>query len=73
LLRFTLTRIGLVLPTFVGITLLAFAMVRLIPGDPIELLVGERGITPERHAELRADLGLDKPLDRKSTRLNSSH
>lgn len=62
MLRFTLTRIGLVLPTFVGITLLAFAMVRLIPGDPIELLVGERGITPERHAELRADLGLDKPL-----------
>ena len=53
---------GLVIPTFVGVTLLAFAMIRLIPGDPIELLVGERGITAERHAELRADLGLDKPL-----------
>ena len=62
MLRFILTRIGLVLPTFVGITLLAFSMIRLIPGDPIELLVGEHGITVERHAELRADLGLDKPL-----------
>ncbi len=62
MLRFFLTRVGLVIPTFVGVTLLAFAMIRLIPGDPIELLVGERGITAERHAELRADLGLDKPL-----------
>ncbi len=62
MLRFILTRVGLVVPTFVGITLLAFAMVRLIPGDPVELLAGERGMTAERHAELRADLGLDKPL-----------
>ena len=50
------------LPTFVGVTLLAFTMIRLIPGDPVELLVGERGMTAERHAELRANLGLDKPL-----------
>ena len=50
------------LPTFIGITLLAFAMIRLIPGDPVELLVGERGMTAERHAQLRAGLGLDKPL-----------
>ena len=62
MIRFFLTRLGLVIPTFVGITLLAFAMIRLIPGDPIELLVGERGIDAERHAELRAQLGLDKPL-----------
>ena len=62
MLRFILTRIGLVIPTFVGITLLTFAMIRLIPGDPIELLVGERGLDPARHAELRAELGLDRPL-----------
>jgi len=60
--RFALTRIGLVIPTFVGVTLLVFAMIRLVPGDPIELLVGERGIDPERHAELRRELGLDRPL-----------
>ncbi|MDH3316979.1 MAG: peptide ABC transporter permease, partial [Gammaproteobacteria bacterium] len=60
--RFILTRVGLVIPTFVGITLLTFAMIRLIPGDPIELLVGERGLDPARHAQLRAELGLDKPI-----------
>ncbi len=62
MLRFVLTRLGLVIPTFVGITLLTFAMIRLVPGDPIELLAGERGVSPERHAELRAAYGLDKPL-----------
>lgn len=62
MLTFILKRIGLVIPTFIGVTLLTFALIRLVPGDPIELLVGERGIDPARHAALRADLGLDKPL-----------
>ena len=60
--RFLLTRVSLIIPTFIGVTLLTFALIRLVPGDPIELLVGERGIDPERHAMLRAELGLDKPL-----------
>ena len=60
--RFFLSRLGLVVPTFIGITLLTFAMIRLVPGDPIELLAGERGVSPERHAELRAEYGFDKPL-----------
>lgn len=62
MIRFILTRIGLIIPTFIGVTLVTFMLIRLVPGDPIELLVGERGIDPERHAELRADLGLDKPI-----------
>lgn len=62
MIKFILTRVGLVIPTFIGVTLVTFMLIRLVPGDPIELLVGERGIDPERHAELRADLGLDKPL-----------
>jgi dipeptide transport system permease protein len=60
--RFLLTRVSLVIPTFVGVTLLSFAMIRLVPGDPIELLVGERGMDPARHAELRHEFGLDRPL-----------
>ncbi len=62
MLRFILTRVGLVIPTFIGITLLTFAMIRMVPGDPIELLAGERGVTPERHAQLRAEYGFDQPL-----------
>lgn len=62
MIRFILTRIGLLIPTFIGVTLLTFALIRLVPGDPIEILVGERAISPERHALYRAQLGLDKPL-----------
>ena len=62
MLRFIVTRIGLVIPTFIGITLLTFAMIRLIPGDPIEILAGEHGIDPARHEQLRHQFGFDRPL-----------
>lgn len=60
--RFFLTRASLLVPTFIGMTLLAFFLIRLVPGDPIETLAGERGIDPARHAELLTAYGLDKPL-----------
>ncbi|HXS29894.1 MAG TPA: peptide ABC transporter permease, partial [Steroidobacteraceae bacterium] len=60
--RFVLTRLALVVPTFLGMTLLAFFLIRLVPGDPIETLAGERGIDPARHAALMKDYGLDRPL-----------
>ena len=41
---------------------LTFVAIRLVPGDPIEVRVGERGISPERLALLRHQLGLDQPL-----------
>lgn len=62
MLRFFLTRASLLVPTFIGMTLLAFFLIRLVPGDPIETLAGERGIDPERHAALLKEYGLDKPL-----------
>ncbi|HET6619655.1 MAG TPA: ABC transporter permease subunit [Dongiaceae bacterium] len=62
MLRFVLTRVGLVVPTFIGIILLTFILIRLVPGDPIEVRRGERGITPERHAELMHEMGLDRPM-----------
>jgi dipeptide transport system permease protein len=62
MLRFILTKLMLLVPTFIGVTFLTFFMIRLIPGDPIELLVGERGIDPARHAQMRAELGLDRPV-----------
>jgi dipeptide transport system permease protein len=62
MIRFFLTRFALILPTFIGVTLLTFALIRMVPGDPVELLAGERGISPERHAELMDDMGLDQPL-----------
>lgn len=62
MLRFLLTRVSLVLPTFLGIILITFILIRLVPGDPIEVRTGERGISPERHAQMLHDWGLDRPL-----------
>ena len=62
MIRFVLTRVGQLLPTAIGVTLLTFFLIRLVPGDPIEVRVGERGIAPERLAQLRHDMGLDRPL-----------
>ena len=62
MLRFVLTRLSLVVPTFIGMTMLAFFLIRLVPGDPIETLAGERGIDPARHAALIKDYGMDRPL-----------
>jgi dipeptide transport system permease protein len=62
MLRFILTRASLAVPTFIGITLLVFVLIRLIPGDPIETMAGERGIDPVRHAQLIKDYGFDQPV-----------
>jgi dipeptide transport system permease protein len=60
--RFFLHRIGMVIPTFIGITILAFALIHLIPGDPVEVMMGERGVDPATHAAELHRLGLDQPL-----------
>ena len=60
--KFLLRRIALIIPTFIGVTLLAFALIRLIPGDPVENLSGERGMDPLRRARLLHEFGLDKSL-----------
>jgi dipeptide transport system permease protein len=62
MLRFLLTRVSLVIPTFFGVVFLAFLLIHLVPGDPVEVRVGERGIDPVRHAKLLHEMGLDRPL-----------
>ncbi|PLP86866.1 peptide ABC transporter permease [Pseudomonas sp. FFUP_PS_473] len=59
---FIARRLGLLIPTFFGITLLTFALIRLIPGDPVEVMMGERRVDPEMHAQAMERLGLNKPL-----------
>ena len=62
MLRFLLRRLALIIPTFLAVTFLSFLLIRLVPGDPIEVRAGERGIAPERLAEMRHAYGLDQPL-----------
>lgn len=58
---YILKRILSLIPVLFGITLLIFAFLHLIPGDPATILLGERA-TPEQVAILRSQLGLDRPL-----------
>jgi len=62
MIRFFLKRLALTIPTFIALMFITFVMLRLVPGDPIEVRRGERGISPERLAQLRHDMGLDQPL-----------
>ncbi|GHC80009.1 ABC transporter permease subunit [Limoniibacter endophyticus] len=62
MLRFLLKRLAVLIPTFIGVSIIAFSFIRLLPGDPVALLSGERVMSPERHAQISAQLGLDRPL-----------
>ena len=62
MLSFLARRLLTFVPTFIGVTLIAFAFIRLLPGDPILLMAGERGVSPERYAQLREQFGFDQPL-----------
>ncbi len=62
MLKFILGKLAYLVPTFFGITIVAFGFVRVLPGDPVLLMAGERGLTAERYATLLAQLGFDKPV-----------
>lgn len=62
MLAYLARRIGLLIPTFIGITIIAFAFIRVLPGDPVLLMAGERGISPERYAQMMKEFGYDRPL-----------
>ncbi len=62
MLGFIARRLALLVPTFLGITVAAFSFIHFLPGDPVLLMAGERGISPERHAQLMHQFGFDRPL-----------
>lgn len=62
MISYILRRLWLLVPSVLGITLLTFSLIRMIPGDPIEVMVGERTLDPVMHASALHRLGLDQPL-----------
>jgi len=60
--RFLLGRLAVLIPTFIGVSIIAFSFIRLLPGDPVALLSGERVMSAERHAEISHQLGYDRPI-----------
>jgi peptide/nickel transport system permease protein len=61
MLRYTLNRILLIIPTLLGVAILVFFMLRLMPGDPVAIMLEGANVTPEVVAAERARLGLDQP------------
>jgi len=62
MLAYLAKRLAVTVPTFIALMFLTFVAIRLVPGDPVEVRTGERGISPERLAAFRHQLGLDQPV-----------
>ncbi|MGQ1838076.1 ABC transporter permease [Kocuria turfanensis] len=60
--RYVLRRLLLTIPVLLGASLLIFAMVYALPGDPIRALGGDRPLSAAVQAQLRAEYNLDDPL-----------
>jgi peptide/nickel transport system permease protein len=60
-MRTAVRRLALLVPTLLGVATLVFAFLHLVPGDPVEIMLGESA-APADVAELRRELGLDRPL-----------
>lgn len=59
--QYAVKRFLTIVPVLIGVSLIVFGFIHLIPGDPAVTMLGERA-TPERVAEIRTQLGLDRPL-----------
>lgn len=62
MLVYLLRRLGTFVPTFIGVSIATFLFIRLLPGDPIRLMAGERGMSEERYNALAERFGYDQPL-----------
>ncbi|HZO39338.1 MAG TPA: ABC transporter permease [Methylomirabilota bacterium] len=59
--RYAVRRALTIVPVLLGVSVLVFSFIHLIPGDPALTMLGERA-TPEKVTEVRARLGLDRPI-----------
>jgi len=60
--RYVLRRLLLTVPVLIGASLLIYAMVYALPGDPVRALAGDRPLSPAVQAQIRADYNLDDPF-----------
>ena len=59
--RYIIKRLFMLIPVLIGVSLVVFVLMDIVPGDPVDMIVSEDA-TEEQRAEVRAELGLDKPL-----------
>jgi len=60
-IRFLVRRLLLTIPVLIGVATLVFSLIHLVPGDPVQAMLGESA-SPQDVAQLRSKLGLDRPL-----------
>jgi peptide/nickel transport system permease protein len=61
MLHFLLRRLLLTIPVLLGVATLVFSLIHLVPGDPVQTMLGESA-TPQEISQVRTQLGLDRPL-----------
>jgi peptide/nickel transport system permease protein len=61
MIRYLLWRLAFAVPTVLGVVTLVFLLIHLIPGDPVDVMLGETARAADR-VQLRHQLGLDRPL-----------
>ena len=61
MLRFVVRRLLLLIPILLGLSILVFMWIRILPGGPAQALLGERG-TEEQEAQIEQQYGLDEPI-----------
>jgi peptide/nickel transport system permease protein len=61
-MAFVLRRLATAIPVIIGITIVAFLLIHLVPGDPAKVILFGTDATPQQLANLRQQLGLDEPL-----------
>jgi peptide/nickel transport system permease protein len=61
MVRYALRRLSLLPAVLLGVSVVTFALTRVIPGDPTDRLVGSAFLTEARRAEIRREYGLDRP------------
>jgi peptide/nickel transport system permease protein len=62
MLKYIARRLIVSIPMLLGLTVIVFSMMHLLPGDPAEVILAQSGARPEAVARLRLQLGLDQPL-----------
>jgi ABC-type dipeptide/oligopeptide/nickel transport system permease component len=62
MLRYIRIRLLSAIPTLLGVSFVVFFIMHILPGDPVDVMLAETGANAERVAELREQMGLDRPF-----------
>ena len=62
MLRYALSRLGLAVPVVLAIVVINFLIIHMVPGDPVQALIGDFPAPPDYVEQVRHEFGLDQPL-----------